>query len=305
MVMLRTQGSSPLARGLLAVADFETDADGIIPARAGFTPLSWSPGRETRDHPRSRGVYSTTAATPTVPAGSSPLARGLRRARIPAPQFPRIIPARAGFTNCQDWHSITIMDHPRSRGVYRLPRTELPRLAWIIPARAGFTNGLALFYFDAEDHPRSRGVYRVSRWRRGMGVGSSPLARGLRPRVGQGRVGGRDHPRSRGVYALAGQPSAARVGSSPLARGLHDPVEQGGDGGLDHPRSRGVYGQVGVVDSRAQGSSPLARGLPSRARSATRRCRIIPARAGFTTPNDPSAWSRSDHPRSRGVYTCT
>ena len=298
-------GSSPLARGLLAVADFETDADGIIPARAGFTPLSWSPGRETRDHPHSRGVYSTTAATPTVPAGSSPLARGLRRARIPAPQFPRIIPARAGFTNCQDWHSITIMDHPRSRGVYRLPRTELPRLAWIIPARAGFTNGLALFYFDAEDHPRSRGVYRVSRWRRGMGVGSSPLARGLRPRVGQGRVGGRDHPRSRGVYALAGQPSAARVGSSPLARGLHDPVEQGGDGGLDHPRSRGVYGQVGVVDSRAQGSSPLARGLPSRARSATRRCRIIPARAGFTTPNDPSAWSRSDHPRSRGVYTCT
>ena len=214
--MLRTQGSSPLARGLLAVADFETDADGIIPARAGFTPLSWSPGRETRDHPRSRGVYSTTAATPTVPAGSSPLARGLRRARIPAPQFPRIIPARAGFTNCQDWHSITIMDHPRSRGVYRLPRTELPRLAWIIPARAGFTNGLALFYFDAEDHPRSRGVYRVSRWRRGMGVGSSPLAwdkaawaagiiparAGFTPwRASRARPAW-DHHRSRGVYMI-------------------------------------------------------------------------------------------------------
>ena len=50
-------GSSPLARGLLAVADFETDADGIIPARAGFTPAGYGHAHRRRDHPRSRGVY--------------------------------------------------------------------------------------------------------------------------------------------------------------------------------------------------------------------------------------------------------
>ena len=50
-------GSSPLARGLLAVYDAVVGNDGIIPARAGFT-LRGPPAVVCGpDHPRSRGVY--------------------------------------------------------------------------------------------------------------------------------------------------------------------------------------------------------------------------------------------------------
>ena len=55
--VVRTGGSSPLARGLLSPAGPSGIRRGIIPARAGFTRPR-PPGRSwTTDHPRSRGVY--------------------------------------------------------------------------------------------------------------------------------------------------------------------------------------------------------------------------------------------------------
>ena len=52
------RGSSPLARGLL-YGDYNIPvAYGIIPARAGFTSRATETPTTTRDHPRSRGVYS-------------------------------------------------------------------------------------------------------------------------------------------------------------------------------------------------------------------------------------------------------
>ena len=56
----RTEGSSPLARGLLEI---------VVPGLGRIAPV---------DHPRSRGVYSTTISIPFIRGGSSPLARGLR-----------------------------------------------------------------------------------------------------------------------------------------------------------------------------------------------------------------------------------
>ena len=50
------------------------------------------------------------------------------------------------------------------------------------------------------------------------------------------------------------------------------------------------------------GSSPLARGLPADDGCADGEGRIIPARAGFTTPPPGSFVAEEDHPRSRGVY---
>ena len=50
-------GSSPLARGLHSAVPRQDDADGIIPARAGFTRPGPGGPRRRRDHPRSRGVY--------------------------------------------------------------------------------------------------------------------------------------------------------------------------------------------------------------------------------------------------------
>ena len=152
-------GSSPLARGLPDREVGRVGGGGIIPARAGFTRRPARRGRRRRDHPRSRGVYSTGHGRPRPTRGSSPLARGLPYHVSATRNFRRIIPARAGFT---DPHGLRVGgagDHPRSRGVYRgdptisagtLGSSPLARglqmkdfsfdaTWWIIPARAGFT----------------------------------------------------------------------------------------------------------------------------------------------------------------------
>ena len=216
--------------------------------------------RSRRDHPRSRGVYSGGAFRRLCWLGSSPLARGLRGARLALGCCGGIIPARAGFTPNRDTPGRITTDHPRSRGVYAfdsancfdcdgssplargLPRLfsgagHLPR---IIPARAGFTCTAIASPSSARDHPRSRGVYCGDHAADLGGCGSSPLARGL-PwnvrlasrswRIIPARAGFTrdalaeinelaDHPRSRGVYIAALSDSDRLLGSSPLARGL-------------------------------------------------------------------------------------
>ena len=76
-------GSSPLARGLPLEDGGDDPAAGIIPARAGFTVRA--PGLPVGggDHPRSRGVYEILLRPARPLPGSSPLARGLRRAHGP------------------------------------------------------------------------------------------------------------------------------------------------------------------------------------------------------------------------------
>ena len=73
-----TNGSSPLARGLLVADEAGAGSGGIMPARAGFT-AHWFVAHVTcGDHPRSRGVYRAPPAPSWGKVGSSPLARGLR-----------------------------------------------------------------------------------------------------------------------------------------------------------------------------------------------------------------------------------
>ena len=151
-------GSSPLARGLHPPLLLRVHPRRIIPARAGFTSKGAASSAATRDHPRSRGVYSSTS--PAIPKGkgSSPLARGLPQALPPGFELPGIIPARAGFTPPRRGPPPRWGDHPRSRGVYaRGHRPPLSRagssplargllachaiemdVPGIIPARAGF-----------------------------------------------------------------------------------------------------------------------------------------------------------------------
>ena len=152
-------GSSPLARGLLAGCHATSDPDGIIPARAGFTPVGDGDGEGVGDHPRSRGVYRAGATSGLAATGSSPLARGLREGHGVGRVGVGIIPARAGFTEATPLHHRHRQDHPRSRGVYGLFRFRRilsggssplargllfrphhhPGRRRIIPARAGFT----------------------------------------------------------------------------------------------------------------------------------------------------------------------
>ena len=227
--MLRTQGSSPLARGLLAVADFETDADGIIPARAGFTGRRGFRNGRGRDHPRSRGVYAAFVVSWPRNKGSSPLARGLLYDGGDADCSSRIIPARAGFTSRTNTRATISADHPRSRGVYELPRLAFDHNNGSSPLARGLPapeNGTAK---TGMDHPRSRGVYQWSGTvllRRG---GSSPLARGLPGVAVAAGDGCGIIPARAGFTPSRGTRPRGRPGSSPLARGLRlgGPAERG------------------------------------------------------------------------------
>ena len=97
-------GSSPLARGLLQVQAQAHPQARIIPARAGFTVAPVVPYFRQWDHPRSRGVYGSTAGRGRKGRGSSPLARGLHRQGRPGQERQGIIPARAGFTLGDPWN---------------------------------------------------------------------------------------------------------------------------------------------------------------------------------------------------------
>ena len=91
----------PRSRGVYSAAPGHwVQRCGIIPARAGFTSQRQRDERLHRDHPRSRGVYSQIRTSVMCPAGSSPLARGLRLGELIVTFDARIIPARAGFTSC-------------------------------------------------------------------------------------------------------------------------------------------------------------------------------------------------------------
>ena len=72
----------------------------------------------------------------------------------------------------------------------------------------------------------------------------------------------------------------------------------------DHPRSRGVYAFQGHGLHGEDGSSPLARGLPGADGRTFRKRRIIPARAGFTSPSPARWWrARGSSPLARGLPT--
>ena len=110
------EGSSPLVRGAQGILEKLALDVGIIPARAGSTPTSRDPHRQSRDHPRSCGEHWSLPAVLSTAAGSSPLVRGAPLlVRDGSPQ-PGIIPARAGSTLCFRTAEANRRDHPRSCG---------------------------------------------------------------------------------------------------------------------------------------------------------------------------------------------
>ena len=120
-------GSSPHARGLLAEDVAAGQHVGIIPACAGFTPLSAAASTAMTDHPRMRGVYRKAFEDYQVVAGSSPHARGLLASRRARNTASGIIPACAGFTLGVPVTVTGVPDHPRMRGVYTWRSLESQR----------------------------------------------------------------------------------------------------------------------------------------------------------------------------------
>ena len=95
---MRAYGSSPHTRGLHTEDYDGTEEVGIIPAHAGFTRGSPPSDSWAGDHPRTRGVYASAAASWAVVAGSSPHTRGLPFVNPGDQAAGGIIPAHAGFT---------------------------------------------------------------------------------------------------------------------------------------------------------------------------------------------------------------
>ena len=115
----------------------------------------------------------------------------------------------------------------------------------------------------------------------GQPDGSSPLARGLPDEARREVVRARIIP--------------ARAGFTVRDVGARDHVR-------DHPRSRGVYTARRPRTARMSGSSPLARGLLEAEHTEGVCARIIPARAGFTTPPALGRWGFcGSSPLARGL----
>ena len=232
---------------------------------------------------------------------------------------------------------------PLSRGIHGPLLCPVHRVG-IIPALAGNTLGCSRPVPGREDHPRSRGEYDCPECSHVGARGSSPLSRGIliycRPPMdligiipalagnthwlymSSGLLW--DHPRSRGEYPRPDRSLSAGPGSSPLSRGIHTaniglgvlhgiiPALAGNTGHpgpgcdirRDHPRSRGEYYAHGRGVVGEWGSSPLSRGIPAHGQGRQDQLRIIPALAGNTLRGPGGDGRPSDHPRSRGEYTC-
>ena len=91
-------GSPPHARGIRLCGIKAGSRSGITPACAGNTSVSHSSGFSHRDHPRMRGEYPETFASPQTHAGSPPHARGIRDNLMSLIISLGITPACAGNT---------------------------------------------------------------------------------------------------------------------------------------------------------------------------------------------------------------
>ena len=193
----------------------------------------------------------------------------------------RLIPARAGNTDCSDWLSPRAPAHPRSRGEHSGAITspsamvgssplargtraaeERQRIRFrLIPARAGNTPCRVPGRSGYPAHPRSRGEHPLQNLLKMLIIGSSPLARGTHSRA-------KNHA---GLLRLI----PARAGNTGVGCPDSDSLEA-------HPRSRGEHTSIGLMGAVPPGSSPLARGTLTFTCRQQHRARLIPARAGNT-----------------------
>ena len=258
----------------------------FIPARAGNTSWPCASRTWTTVHPRPRGEHPTFDKAVNALIGSSPPARGPRR-------------AQGATTPAGTVHP------PPARGTPDLrqcaPSDALHRF---IPARAGNTAQVRVVPLLPPVHPRPRGEHFHSRVRSPTDTGSSPPARGT-PRLRRLM-----QPPSRFILARAG------ITALPLINWLATPV---------HPRPRGEHCPQRARVAELYGPSPPARGtqhvsppaadrhrfIPARAGNTADKVvrgadqiRFIPARAGNTESNFAAIAAMTVHPRPRGEHSC-
>ena len=120
----RVMGSSPHARGTLALPVGVRPTAGIIPACAGNTLRKLCQFNLGRDHPRERGEQNACRSRSRSFEGSSPHARGTHRSCFNPCSIVGIIPACAGNTRLALGYVAGTGDHPRMRGEHPSFRKE-------------------------------------------------------------------------------------------------------------------------------------------------------------------------------------
>ena len=206
-----------------------------------------------------RGEHKRRASHTRIIGGSSPHARGTRRAAWPAGPDRRIIPACAGNTVVCCTRRASTADHPRMRGEHAA--------------------AMRLVDVDNGSSPHARGT-RVCQCVAPVGLRIIPACAGNTTMARRCESMHADHPRMRGEHTFRIVFINATRGSSPHARGtlrftsIHTinvriiPACAGNTAGTnhvmrsttDHPRMRGEHVQRAVVCISDDGSSPHARG---------------------------------------------
>ena len=195
---LTVTGSSPRARGTHQHEGRHEVGSRFIPAGAGNTSARTRRLLSSAVHPRGRGEHAALASTTSTPSGSSPRARGTRRAAGHDRGGVRFIPAGAGNTalKSEEVHKSPVHprgrgEHvelaysyrrrygssPRARGTLHLLRRK-PRPHRFIPAGAGNTMHRPPPASRRAVHPRGRGEHICSHICTSFSSGSSPRARG-------------------------------------------------------------------------------------------------------------------------------
>ena len=294
-------GSSPQARGTPRVGIPGWRKCRLIPAGAGNTLQRKRMGVGVSAHPRRRGEHTRSLVLRSGRSGSSPQARGTRRASRPSAPSGRLIPAGAGNTTSSPICSVRHAAHPRRRGehimMYRAivsPDGSSPQArgthpeygaaleyARLIPAGAGNTRYRRSPPRSTTAHPRRRGEHPGLARRVARPNGSSPQARGTRRAPA-------------GVSRLP-RLIPAGAGNTPKRTGCRARTAA-------HPRRRGEHKRRDGDFSRNPGSSPQARGTRGQERRELVQRRLIPAGAGNTHSPQRSRRSRPAHPRRRGEH---
>ena len=196
--MLAERGSSPLARGTRRLDAAQARARRFIPTRAGNTSPSSSVICAIPVHPHSRGEHRRRPFLWPAASGSSPLARGTRRATASSTARGRFIPTRAGNTEDRPGVPDRLAVHPHSRGEHlevvahggaqvgssplargtRTAQQSMVLAHRFIPTRAGNTNCTECAGSADSVHPHSRGEHGSGSFLPPIVGGSSPLARG-------------------------------------------------------------------------------------------------------------------------------
>ena len=232
-------------------------------------------------------------------AGSSPRGRGKLGEGEGLPVDGRLIPARAGKTTSPGGPRGGGAAHPRAGGENRLhlvgrvqdagssprgrgkrqPRAPQRTVEGLIPARAGKTRSPGSAALAVTAHPRAggeNGCCCPCLWRR---LGSSPRGRGKRGRAAGWWV-------SSGLIPARAGKTRARRRRAGRSRA--------------HPRAGGENALDGIKYALASGSSPRGRGKRTRGWCRRRARRLIPARAGKTSPCRASRGRSPAHPRAGG-----